>query len=131
MGWSRNRRRRLEFEKGASVLRALKQILVPVLCASLMLPALPVSAAPLPPPAAKTGAGIVLVYGGHHRHHGVGPAGIIGAIIAGTLIAAAISQHRARPSDMEACDRDFPDFDPETGTYIDRRGHERVCPYLR
>ena len=114
------------------MLRALKQILAPVLCASLMLPALPVSAAPLLPHAAKTGPGVVLVYGGHHGHHGGwGPAGIIGAIIAGTLIAAAISEHRARPSDMEACDRDFPDFDPRTGTYIDRHGHERVCPYLR
>ena len=115
------------------MLRALKQILVPVLCASLMLPALPVSAAPLPPPAAKTGAAIVLVdHHGHGRHHGGwGPAGIIGAIIAGTLIAAAVREHRARPSDMERCDRDFEDFDPETGTYIDGHGHERVCPYLR
>jgi hypothetical protein len=113
------------------VLKALKKILVPVLCASLMLPVLPVSAAPLLPHAAKTGPGVVLVYGRHHRGHGIGPAGILGAIIAGTLIAAAISEHRARPSDMERCDEDFPDFDPRTGTYIDRHGHERVCPYLR
>ncbi len=113
----------------------MKQLLIPLICASLVAPTLAVpqaSAAPLPQ-AAKTGAGIVLVdHHGHRRHHGGwGPAGIIGAIIAGTLIAAAVREHRARPSDMERCDADFPDFDPETGTYINRHGDERVCPYLR
>ena len=40
---------------------------------------------------------------------------------------------RAAPSDrdIERCDEDFPDFDPQSGTYIDRNGDERVCPYLR
>jgi hypothetical protein len=32
---------------------------------------------------------------------------------------------------MLRCDRDFRGFDPRTGTYIDRYGEERVCPYLR
>lgn len=120
-------------------MRVLKQILVSVVCASLMAPVLPVpqaSAAPLPQAAFKAGDGVVLVgrRGRHHRrrhHHGRNAAGIIGAIIAGTLIAAAIREGRADKSDLRACDEDFPDFDYETGTYIDRNGDERICPYLR
>jgi hypothetical protein len=46
-------------------------------------------------------------------------------------LAAAISEHRARAEDIRRCDEDFPDFDPHSGTYIDRHGRERVCPYLR
>jgi hypothetical protein len=90
----------------------------------------------LPQAGIATGTGIVLVDRrgrGHYgrRHHGAGAAGIIGAIIAGTLIAAAIREGRARSDDIERCDEDFPDFDPRTGTYINRHGDERVCPYLR
>jgi hypothetical protein len=116
------------------VVKALKRILVPVLCAGLLAPALPIasaSATPLPHYAVSPSHGVELAYyRGHHRH-GVGPAGILGAIIAGTLIAAAISEHRARAEDIRRCDEDFPDFDPRTGTYINRYGQERVCPYLR
>jgi hypothetical protein len=119
--------------------RPMKKILVPILCASLMAPALsaaPVSAAPLPQPGVSAGHGITLVrgrgrYRGGHRHHGHGAAGLIGAIIAGTLIAAAIREGRADDRDVRRCAEDFPDFDPETGTYINRYGDERVCPYLR
>jgi hypothetical protein len=114
----------------------LKQILVPVVCLSLMAPTLPAHATALPRPGIGAGNGIVLIdrrghYGRHHHHGGVGAAGIIGAIIAGTLIAAAIREGRARHDDIERCAEDFPDFDPETGTYINRHGEERVCPYLR
>jgi hypothetical protein len=116
------------------VVKALKRILVPVLCAGLLAPSLPIasaSASPLPRYAVSPGHGVELAYyRGRHRH-GVGPAGILGAIIAGTLIAAAISEHRARAEDIRRCDEDFPDFDPRTGTYINRYGQERVCPYLR
>jgi len=104
-----------------------------------MTPALSVprlSAAPLPKPGVSSSDAIVLVdrRRRHHRggrHHGSGAAGLIGAIIAGTLIAAAIREGRADRSDLRRCDEDFPDFDPETGTYINRYGDERVCPYLR
>ncbi len=32
---------------------------------------------------------------------------------------------------MEHCAADFRSFDWRTGTYINRYGEERVCPYLR
>jgi hypothetical protein len=117
----------------------MRKLLVPAVCASLILPALPVapaSAAPLPKAAigADNGHNITLVrYRGRHHHHhgGNGAAGLIGAIIAGTLIAAAIQEGRADERDLRRCDKDFPDFDYETGTYINRHGEERICPYLR
>jgi hypothetical protein len=62
---------------------------------------------------------------------GWGPGALVGGIIGGALIASAVSEHRADRADMNRCARDFPDFSYRTGTYIDRRGDERVCPYLR
>ncbi len=62
---------------------------------------------------------------------GWGPGALVGGIIGGALIAAAISEHRAAPRDMDRCAHDFPDFSYRTGTYIDRHGEERGCPYLR
>jgi hypothetical protein len=56
--------------------------------------------------------------------------GIFAAIVAGTLVAAAVSEHRARHEDMEHCAADFRSFDWRTGTYIDCYGRERVYPYL-
>jgi hypothetical protein len=117
----------------------MKQILVPVLCAGLIAPALPVpqaNATPLPKPGISAGETVILVDRRGRRHHrrgrnrGNGAAGVIGAIIAGTLIAAAIREGRADDSDLERCAEDFPDFDYETGTYINRYGDERICPYL-
>jgi hypothetical protein len=73
-------------------------------------------------------------YGGRRGHRGgggSGAAGIIGAIIAGTLIAAAIREGRAEENDLRRCEEEFYSFDPETGTYINRYGEERICPYLR
>jgi hypothetical protein len=119
----------------------MKQLLIPVVCAGLLAPALPVApaqATSLPKAGISAAGSVTLVgrrgrgwRGRHHRHHGHGAAGIIGAIIAGTLIAAAIREGRADKADLRQCDEDFPDFDYETGTYIDRYGDERVCPYLR
>jgi len=76
-------------------------------------------------------AGPVTNVGWRHGGWGWGPGALVGGIIGGALIAAAISEHRAAPRDMDRCARDFPDFSYRTGTYIDRRGDERVCPYLR
>ena len=46
---------------------------------------------------------------------GWGPGALIGGIIAGALIAAAISEGRADDRDMRRCDRDFRGFDPRSG----------------
>lgn len=120
---------------------SLKTFIVPVLSASLALPALPAataSAAPLPSGIRADDGNVLLVgrrgrhYRRHHRHgHGNGAAALFGAIIAGTLIAAAVREGRADERDLRRCDEDFPDFDYETGTYINRYGDERICPYLR
>jgi hypothetical protein len=68
---------------------------------------------------------------GHGGGWGWGPGALIGGIVGGALISSAVSEHRADRADMARCDRDFPEFSYRTGTYIDRRGNERVCPYLR
>jgi hypothetical protein len=93
------------------------------------------SAAPFVPAAvanAKMDASVSKV---HWRRHGGGwgwgPGALIGGIIGGALIASAVAENRADRSDMNRCARDFPEFSYRTGTYIDRRGNERVCPYLR
>lgn len=101
-----------------------------LVCASLVPPMLPVTQA-MAAPVGKTtisrsADGVTLV-----RRRGWGPGALFGGIIAGALIAAAISEGRADERDMRRCDRDFRGFDPRTGTYIDRYGDERICPYLR
>jgi hypothetical protein len=71
---------------------------------------------------------------GWHHHGGWGwwgPGALFGGIIGGALVASAVAEHRANRVDMDRCARDFPDFSYRTGTYIDRHGDERVCPYLR
>jgi hypothetical protein len=127
-------------------MRRLRRALIPVLAAGLMAPALPASlaaAAPLPGPVVSDShGGVTLVRdrrGRGHRHHrrrhrggdGWGAAGIIGAIVAGTIIAAAIQEGRADERDMERCAEEYRSFDWETGTYITYDGEERICPYLR
>lgn len=67
----------------------------------------------------------------HRGGWGWGPGALFGGIIGGALIASAVSEHRASRVDMDRCARDFPEFSYRTGTFIDRRGVERVCPYLR
>jgi hypothetical protein len=113
--------------------KSLEKLLIPVLCASLLAPALPTAsaqAAPFAKPALGVTSNVDQVY--YRRGWGGGPGfGILGGIIAGTLVAAAITEGRARHDDIRACERDFPHFDPRTGTYINRYGEERICPYLR
>ena len=108
----------------------MRKLVVPLLCASLLAPSLPAASAnalPLARPAVAADDGATLARWGR----GPGPLGIFGAIVAGTLVAAAITDHRARHEDMEHCAADFRSFDWRTGTYINRYGEERVCPYLR
>ena len=69
----------------------MRKLIVPLLCASLLAPSLPVASAnalPLAKPAAAAHDGLTLARWGR----GPGPLGIFGAIIAGTLVAAAISE---------------------------------------
>jgi hypothetical protein len=83
-------------------------------------------------PALSDDAGVAThVYWRGHGGWGWGPGALVGGLIGGAIIAAAISEHRAAPRDMDRCAHDFPDFSYRTGTYIDGRGVERVCPYLR
>ena len=126
-------------------MRLTRSILVPVLCASLMAPALlavSASAAPLPKPGIAKDENITKIqrrgrgwrrgYGyrrGPYRR-GYGAGALIGGIIAGTIIAAAIREGRARDHDMRRCAYEFRSFDPVTGTYITYEGEERICPYL-
>ena len=102
-----------------------------LVCAALVSPMLPLAQAAAAPVGkmsiSKSTDGVTLVRGGR----GFGPGALFGAIIGGALIAAAINEGRADDRDMRRCDRDFRGFDPRTGTYIDRYGDERVCPYLR
>ena len=71
--------------------------------------------------------------GGGLRWFGPGPglAVLGGVIIGGALVASAIAERRASDSDIRRCSRDFPEFDPRSGTWVDRHGEVRVCPYLR
>ena len=123
-----------------------RSILVPVLCASLIAPAfyaVTASAAPLPKPGITNGEKITKVqrrgrgwrrgYGyrrGYRNRRGYGAGALIGGIIVGTIIAAAIRERRAGDDDMRRCAYEFRSFDPVTGTYITYGGEERVCPYL-
>ncbi|MCB1510494.1 MAG: BA14K family protein [Hyphomicrobiaceae bacterium] len=69
---------------------------------------------------------------GGMRWHGPGAGVAIlgGVILGGALVASAIAERRARDTDLNRCARDFRDFDPRTGTFVDNRGDVRVCPYL-
>lgn len=92
------------------------------------------SAAPLVSSAmnAKPEAAVSKVYWrGRGGGWGWGPGALVGGLIGGALIASAVAEHRADRVDMDRCARDFPEFSYRTGTFIDRRGVERVCPYLR
>jgi len=106
-----------------------------VVCASLLVSAMPLAAAQAAPMTktaiSKADGGLTLVHGRGRGGRGWGAGALIGGIIAGGLIAAAVSEGRADDRDMRRCARDFPDFSYRTGTYINRYGQERVCPYLR
>ena len=110
-------------------MKRLRSGVASLVCASLLAPTLPLAgaqAASLAKPTVREPSGITFV-----RGPGWGVGALFGGIIGGALVAAAISEHRADERDMRRCARDFPDFSWRTGTYINRYGEERVCPYLR
>ena len=113
-------------------MKALRSTVASVVCASLLLPLAQTYAvaAPLPKPSINNdNNGVTLVHR-RHRHGGTGAA-ILGGIIAGAFIAGAVREGRAEERDIRRCEREFRSFDRRTGTYINRYGDERVCPYLR
>ncbi len=115
-------------------MKRMRSTIAWVVCASLLLPVLPLAqatAAPLGKPSVTIGDGYVTPVGRRGRGWGPGAGAIIGGLIVGGLIAASIREGRADERDMRRCDEDFRGFDPRTGTYINRYGEERVCPYLR
>jgi hypothetical protein len=111
-------------------MKRTKSTIAALVCASLLTPALPAVQAAAAPVGkttiSKTNDGVTLV-----GRRGWGPGALFGGIIAGALIATAIREGRADERDMRRCDEDFRGFDPRTGTYINRYGEERICPYLR
>ena len=101
-----------------------------LVCASFVTPMLPLTQA-VAAPAGKTSIskstdGVTLV-----RGRGWGPGALFGAIIAGTMIATAVREGRADDHDIDAATVISPTSIRASGTYIDRYGDERVCPYLR
>ena len=64
------------------------------------------------------------------RWWGPGPAIAGGILIGGALVASAIAEHRATDAAVRRCEDDFPSFDPRTGTFRNRYGERRICPYL-
>ena len=60
-----------------------------------------------------------------------GPGAVVGGlIVGGALVASAIAEHRATDYAIRRCAEDFPGFDPRSGTFVNRYGERRVCPYL-
>jgi hypothetical protein len=107
----------------------MKSTIASLVCASLLVPALPLASAQAAPVAKTTinkDSDVTRIGG---RGWGVGA--LIGGIVGGALIASAIREGRADDRDIRRCEEDFRSFDPRTGTYINRYGEERVCPYLR
>ena len=120
------------------MMRFRKSLAVAIACVSMianLTVARQASAFPAAPASTASGShggGVTPVYWRGHGGWGWwGPGAFFGGVVGGALIAAAVAEHRADRVDMDRCARDFPDFSYRTGTYIDRRGIERVCPYLR
>ena len=53
-----------------------------------------------------------------------------GAVIIGSIIAYSAYRGSNRDYVYARCDRNFPDFDYETGTFINEDGNRETCPYL-
>lgn len=64
---------------------------------------------------------------GRGRGYAVGGA----AVIIGSILAFSAFRGPDRESVYARCDRRFPDFDYDTGTFINEDGDRVLCPYLR
>jgi hypothetical protein len=54
----------------------------------------------------------------------------VAAVIIGSTLAYRYFRGPNRDSLYDRCDRDFPDFDYDTGTFINEDGDRELCPYL-
>ncbi len=111
-----------------------KALLGVVLSASLVTCALSTPASALPfagSPVLHADTGLTQIDYRRGGHSGGGGLAILGGLlIGGAIVAAAISENRASDSAMRRCAANYRSFDPRSGTYIDRNGDTRVCPYL-
>lgn len=113
-------------------MKRVRSSIAALVCASMLVPVLPLAGAHAAPVGKTTISSESDVTHVHRRGgRGWGAGALIGGIVAGALIAGAVREGRADDRDMRRCARDFPEFSYRTGTYINRYGEERVCPYLR
>ena len=71
--------------------------------------------------------------GGERRDHDRGrymARGVGGAAIIGSIIAYSAYRGPNRDGVYARCDRDFADFDYDTGTFVNEDGDRETCPYL-
>jgi BA14K-like protein len=70
-------------------------------------------------------------YGYRRPYYGYGYGlPLVAGVATTVIIAEAIRENRARPSDFERCAAQFRSFNPRTGTYVTYAGDVRICPYL-
>jgi hypothetical protein len=85
--------------------------------------------APAPPPRHEARRPDHDRHRGHHYGRGVA-FGVSAALIGATL---GYRYYRGpdRETVYERCDRNFPEFDYDSGTYTNADGNRDLCPYLR
>ena len=69
-------------------------------------------------------------YGRDRDRRYTGPAIAAGAVIIGSIIAYSTYRGPNRDAVYARCDRNFPDFDYDTGTFVNEDGDRETCPYL-
>ena len=69
-------------------------------------------------------------YRPYYRPYAYGALPYVAGAVGTVIIAEAIRENRARPTDFERCAASFRSFDPRSGTYVTYGGETRICPYL-
>jgi hypothetical protein len=68
---------------------------------------------------------------GGRRYHNRGVAIGVGAAIIGATLGYRYYRGPNRESIYDRCDRNFPEFDYDNGTFTNEDGDREICPYLR
>jgi hypothetical protein len=63
--------------------------------------------------------------------YNAGVAAGVAAIIIGSTLGYRYYRGPSRDSVYDRCDRNFPDFEYDTGTFVNDDGDRELCPYLR